>query len=359
MKKLLSILFLFMATIHVFAVDYLYNQQTVGVDVCWQYDDMCGVLTESNTEIVHWVIDGGSNSCELSAYGWALTPNSQYYAYYPYSQSYNINKNPMTALPVSFAGQAQSENNDAAHLNAYDYMTAQAVSGEDECHFDFSHLGCVLRIECKTKGKQTLKALTISASSNIFATEAIMNVVDGTLTPTAYSSKTTLSLNDITVEEGEHLVVYLMMPPANLNGKLMTITLATTDGMVSSADIKAPDLQAGRIYPMSLKMTGLRKANTRTLVAGSDVDFDSNFDFNHIKAKAPTIISRVTAFAPDFTVDDANCFEQINIIEDDVTAIASQGQSKGQSQYTLSGIKVTTAEKGTIVVNKGKKYLIK
>ncbi len=358
MRKILSVLLMFMATIHALAVGYNYNQQTDGVDVRWQYDEMCGVLTESNTEVIHWVVDGGSNTCEISAYGWALTPNSQYYAYYPYSQSYNINKNPMTALPVSFVGQMQSENNDAAHLNAYDYMTAQAVSDEDKCHFDFSHLGCVLRIECKTRGKQTLKALTISASSNIFATEATINVVDGTLTPTAYSSKTTLSLNGITVEEGEHLVAYLMMPPANLNGKLMTITLTTTDGMVSSADIKAPDLQAGRIYPMSLKMTGLRKANTRALVAGYD-DFDSDFNFNHIKAKAPTTISRVTAFAPDFTVDDANCFEQINIIDDDVTAIASQsqGQSQGQSQYTLSGIKVTTAEKGTIVVRNGNKYI--
>lgn len=359
MKRLLSILFLCAVSMHLaFAVGYIYDQQANRVDVCWLYDDMCGVLTESNTEIVHWVIDGGSNSCELSAYGWALTPNSQYYAYSPYSQSYKLNKNPMTALPVSYAGQSQAGNNNAAHLNAFDYMTAQALSGEDECHFDFKHLGCILRIECEMQEKQTLKALNLSLSSSDFAAEATMDVVNGTLTPTTSASTLPLDLSDVTIEAGEKLVAFMMLPPTNLTARVMNVTLITSDGMSAKAEVKGTEMQPGCLYPMSLKMPKFRKTIVSYASLVRDADSDFVLDFNRAKAKAP-IISRVTAFAPAFLPDEAHVFEQMNIPQDDVSGILSQSQSQSQrqSQYTLSGVKTTSSEKGTIVIRNGKKYI--
>ena len=65
-----------------FAVDYDYNQQHESIVAHWTKDDMCRVFTESNTEIIHWTTAGGSNTCPISAYGWSLSPNSQYYAYF-------------------------------------------------------------------------------------------------------------------------------------------------------------------------------------------------------------------------------------------------------------------------------------
>ncbi len=373
MKKLLIILFLWAASIQlVSAVGYNYNQQMNGVDVCWQYDDMCGVLTASNTEIIHWVTDGGSNSCEISGYGWALTPNSQYYAYYPYSQSYKINKNPMTALPVSYKGQTQTENGSAAHLNAYDFMTAQALSEEENCHFDFNHLGCVLRIECEVRGKQKLKDLTISSSSKVFADEATMDAVNGTLTPTAYSSTMSLSLDNVTIEAGEHLVAFIMLPAMDLTDKLMTVLLTNAEGKVCSADIRATDIKQGCLYPIYLKMSAFRNARARAfdfdLNSDSDSDSDSDFNFNFdsdfnvrkAAAKAP-IISRVTAAMPNFLSDDAHCFEQINWIDDsgiDSPNISTSGGTEsGRRSYTLNGMKTSFADRGTIIIRNGKKYL--
>lgn len=351
-----------MATLlhHAFAVDYRYDQQAESMNVRWALAEMCGVLTPTNTEIIHWTTDEGDSNCTLSAYGWSLTPNTQYYAYSPYSQSYKLNKNPMTALPVSYTGQSQAGNNNAAHLNAFDYMTAQALSGEDECHFDFKHLGCILRIECEMQEKQTLKALNLSLSSSDFAAEATMDVVNGTLTPTTSASTLPLDLSDVTIEAGEKLVAFMMLPPTNLTARVMNVTLVTTDGMSAKAEVKGTEMQPGCLYPMSLKMPKFRKTlvSYASLVRDADSDFD--LDFNRAKAKAP-IISRVTAFAPAFLPDEAHVFEQMNIPQDDVSGILSQSQSQSQrqSQYTLSGVKTTSSEKGTIVVNKGKKYLIK
>lgn len=360
MKKLLSILFLWAASMQLaFAVGYSYNQQTGGVDVCWQYDDMCGILTEKNTEIIHWVTDGGSNSCEISGYGWALTPNSQYYAYSPYSQSYRINKNPMTALPVSYNGQSQTGNNNADHLNAFDYMTAQTVSGEDTCHFDFNHLGCVLRIECEVIGKQTLKSMTLSLSRNDFAAEATMDVVNGTLTPTTSASTLSLAINDVTVQSGEKFVAFMLLPPTNLTGRVMNVTLMTADGLSAKAEVKGTEMLPGCLYPISLKMPGFRKtlapAASPTKDVGSDSDRD--FDSDRVMAKAP-IISRVTVTAPSFVTDEAHIFEQMNIPKEDAGISIPLTQTYGQA-YNISGIKATSVEKGTVIVRNGKKYIIK
>lgn len=372
MKNLLSILFLWAASMQLaFAIGYTYNQQTGGMDVCWQYDDMCGVLTESNTEIIHWVTDGGSSSCEISGYGWALTPNSQYYAYYPYSQSYKINKNPMTALPVSYKGQTQTGNNNTAHLNAFDFMTAQALSGEENCHFDFNHLGCVLRIECEVRGKQTLKGLTITSSSKVFVDEATIDAVNGTLTPTAYSSTMSLALNDVTIADGEHLVVFMMLPAMDLTDKLMTVTLTNAEGKVCSADIRATDIKRGCLYPMYLKMSAFRNARVRAFDSDDPLWFshinensDSDFSSTAIKspAKAP-IISRVTAAMSNFLSDDTHSFEQINWIDDSGIASPSispyGGVEGGCRSYTLTGIRTQSPKQGAIVVHNGKKYIIK
>lgn len=363
MKNLLSIFFLWATSMQlVSAVGYRYNQLTGGLDVSWQYDDMCGVLTTANTDIIHWVTDGGSNSCEISGYGWALTPNSQYYAYSPYSLSYRINNDPMTALPVSYNGQSQTGNNNANHLNAFDFMAAQALSGEDVCHFDFNHLGCVLRIECELIGKQTLKSMTLSLSRNDFAAEATMNVVNGTLTPANSTSTLSLALNDVTVQAGEKFVAFMLLPPTNLTGSVMNVTLMTADGLSAKAEVKGTEMQQGCLYPISLKMPGFRKT-----FAPSASPMKGQGDFlclphmgeapsaDGIMAKAP-IISRVTATASPFVTDEAHCFEQMNILEEDAGIGIPMTQTHGHA-YTISGIKATSVEMGTIIIRNGKKYI--
>lgn len=340
------------ATTLAFAVDYDYNQQQEGIVAHWTRDDMCGVFTESNTEIIHWTTAGGSNTCPISAYGWSLSPNSQYYAYYPFSQSYTANKNPMTALPVSYAEQLQTSNNTIAHLAAFDFMTAQATTTADDCHFSFLHHGCVLRIETLLDSKQTVTSLTFSSKESLFATKAEMNVVTGALKPTEYCSAITLELKDATVEKGETLVAYMMMPPVDLEGKTLEFTLTTADGKTLSAEVKGTRITAGHVYPITLEMKQSAKAKSY----GAKVENLKASTPQNLKAAAPSKVNSITAYIPDFTADSENRFEQIEN-EEASTAYTIVCKTNLKDIYSINGIRISSPLKQSFFIRNGKKYL--
>lgn len=360
MKKLLSILFLLAAaTTFAFAVDYEYNQQQEGIVAHWTRDDMCGVFTQSNTEIIHWTTAGGSNTCPISAYGWSLSPNSQYYAYFPFSQSYTANKNLMTALPVSYAEQLQTGNNTTAHLAAFDFMTAQATTTADNCHFSFLHHGSVLRIEMLLDSRQTVTSLTFSSKERLFATKAEMNAVIGTLKPTEYSSAITLELKDVTVEKGEILVAYMMMLPTDLEDKTLEVSLTTTDGKTLAAFTKGTRITAGHVYPITLEMMNKQSINKTYKTDAQEYKYNK-LDLltakpQNLKASAPSIVNSITANIPDFTADSNHRFQQI---ENDETSIANitAGTTNSNDIYSINGIRISSPFKQSIIIRNGKKY---
>ena len=362
MKKLLSILFLLAATTtFAFAVDYEYNQQQEGIVAHWTRDDMCGVFTQSNTEIIHWTTAGGSNTCPISAYGWSLSPNSQYYAYFPFSQSYTANKNPMTALPISYAEQLQTGNNSTAHLAAFDFMTAQATTTADNCHFSFLHHGSVLRIEMLLDSKQTVTSLTFSSKESLFATKAEMNAVTGTLKPTEYSSAITLELKDVTIEKGETLVAYMMMPPTDLEDKTLEVTLTTTDGKTLTAFMKGTRITAGHVYPIALEMeqSALETRNTKHETLNQVTSKPQNLKTSepqNLKASAPSIVNSITANIPDFTADSNHRFQQIENNETSIANITA-GKTNSNNIYSINGVWISSPFKQSIIIRNGKKYL--
>lgn len=353
MKKLLSILFLLAtATPLAFAVDYDYNQQQEGIVAHWTRDDMCGVFTESNTEIIHWTTAGGSNTCQISAYGWSLSPHSQYYAYFPYSQSYTANKNPMTALPISYAEQLQTGNNTTAHLAALDFMTAQATTTTDNCHFSFLHHGSVLRIETVLDSRQTVTSLTFSSKESLFATKAEMNAVTGTLKPTEYSSAITLELKDVTIEKGGTLVAYMMMPPTDLEDKTLEVSLTTADGKKLTAFVKGTNILAGHVYPIALEMKLTGNAKSYGAKPYNRITVQP---YNR-RTSAPSIVNSITANIPDFTADSNNHFLQIENNETSIAATTT-GTTNSNNIYSINGIRISSPSKQSIFIRNGKKYL--
>lgn len=345
-----------------FAVDYSYNQQQEGIVAHWTRDDMCGVFTQSNTEIIHWTTAGGSNTCPISAYGWSLSPNSQYYAYYPFSQSYTTNKNPMTALPISYAEQLQTGNNTTAHLAAFDFMTAQATTTADDCHFSFLHHGSVLRIETVLDSKQTVTSLTFASKENIFTTKAEMNVVTGTLTPTERSSAITLDLKDVTIEKGEALAAYMMIPPTDLEDKTLEVTLTTADGKTLAAFVKGTNILAGHVYPITLEMMNKQSINKTYKTDAQEYKYNKldllTAEPQNRKSSAPSIVNSITAYIPDFAADSNNRFQQIENNETSIATITT-GTTNSNNIYSINGVRISSPSRQSIIIRNGKKYLNK
>lgn len=320
MRKLLCILLIWAGALNVaLAVGYSYDQQKGTISVYWDYDDMSGVLTEHNTEIIHWVTDGGKNNATFSAYGWSLVPNSNYYAYYPYSQSYIITKQPLTALPISYKAQSQKGNDNTDHLAKYDFMTAQTTSSGDACHFPFSHLGCVVRLECTVPEKAALRSVALTSQKEDFITEATMNVQNGTMSSVKRDEVMTLELKDIAVGEGENLVAYMMLPPTDLTDSHLKVVLTDSKGRTSEIDVQGTKILPGHVYPVTLQMppfvaadngyAAKAKKGATLMLAGDD---------NTIRRTTDQTIDHSTASAPDFTPDDANYIRKAIYILGDI-----------------------------------------
>lgn len=288
----------------------------------WLSSDMVCVYTPSGTRVKFFMksISADCHNATLTGYGWGLTSDTQYYGYAPYNSDYHSNQLPMTALPISYDGQSQQSNDNTAHLAAYDYMTTQAVSTSTACHFNYNHLSSIIRVECPMKTTESFASLTFSTSSDKFITNATMNVTNNQLTPTEQANEISLALNGVTVEEGGTLVAYLMVAPTDLSSELVELTLTTTDGKTAKQTFTAPNIKAGKCYPVTMDVE---------FDAADEGDDDTSDD--EVLAKrnpimenqqqekamlASDVIEYPTASAKDFDVDAEGQFEEYILLGD-------------------------------------------
>ena len=310
MRKFLLILIAFIGSaMTVFATDYAYNSKG-GLFVTWNSNDVVGLYTVSGTRIrttVKSIETSNRHEVTLTGNGWTLTSNSQYYGYYPYSSSYQLNGNVMTALPVSYTDQTQTANGNLAHLAAYDYMVAQTATTETEANFTFAHYGSIIRFACYVPATTTFSSLSLTskAENAIFTTEASMNLTNQTITSTAKNKTATLTLNNITVAAGDSLIAYMMLPPTDLSGKSLILSLNATDGSALQTYISGANTQAGKVYPVSIGQENYFK------LSATSTDDDSHEEVLSLpvgleEKKTTAQITTATAYATDFMPDTEN-----------------------------------------------------
>jgi hypothetical protein len=280
------------------------------VIITWNSKDIVGFYTTDGTRIRTTVssIDGyDAHRVNLTGNGVYMTSNATYYGYYPYSSDYLMNQNVMTALPVSYTDQLQSANDNLDHLAKYDYMVSQTTTTETEASFTFAHYGSVIRFACYVSTEMTFNSLEISSKTgeDLFTTEANMNLPNQTITSTSKSNKATLTLNNITVEAGDSLIAYMMLPPTNLNGKAMMLSLNTTDGSALQTYITGVNTQAGKVYPVSIGRENYFRTQRQT-TPGEESDTEEILSLQldiEDNGTTDTQITTATAYAPDFTTD--------------------------------------------------------
>ena len=307
---ILSMLVCYVVMLH--ADNLAYNQYGKVV-ATWALGDKFGIYTSSGSRIFFGVkeIDSkNKHNAILDGYGWKTVSNSTYYGYYPYNTNYVSNGNVMTALPVSYIGQTQTSNANLDHLAKYDYMVSQTTTTETEASFTFAHYGSIIRFACYVPTEMTFNSLEISSKTgeDLFTTEANMNLPSQAITSTSKSNKATLTLNDITVEAGDSLIAYMMLPPTNLNGKAMMLSLNATDGSALQTYIAGVNTQAGKVYPVSVGKENYFK------VSASSNNNDNNQEVLSLQAgfeekSATALINTITAYSTDFTLDSENKFK--------------------------------------------------
>lgn len=254
MKKFVTILTLATLLFHdSFAGNYLF-QESRGVLANWNDNDILGVYTTSATRIKFWMnnISEDKHNATISAYGWSLTDNTQYYSYYPYSADYSTKSYSITALPIKYTCQQQQGNGNLEHLAAYDFMTAQAKSTTGAIHFDYKHLGCILRIQCDLLPIMPYTTIRLSTSRNAFVSEATMNVTNSVLTPQTYTNTMVLNMDGIEIAKNDSLVGYAMMAPTDLSEDTIKVDIMSYDNIVKSINVIGSNMQPGKLYCINI-----------------------------------------------------------------------------------------------------------
>ncbi|MBO5586298.1 MAG: fimbrillin family protein [Prevotella sp.] len=303
-KVLMIVLLLAMST--AYAGNYAY-QQSGEVSFGWQSSDKWALYTSSGTLLPHTVASlnpGDGHYVTTHCIGWALVEHSTYYGGYPYSVNYQLLHSPYTALPIAYTNQTQSSNSNTEHLASYDFMTAHGTATDDALSLSYTHLGSILRIAAYVPEAKTFSSLTLSAKDNSawFTSEATMNATNNTISATATIAKATLTLNNITVAAGDSLIAYMMLPPTDLSGKSMILSLNATDGSALQTYISGVNTQAGKVYPISVGKENYFKVSA-TSTSDDNTEEVLSLQADMGEKRSTEQITTATAYASDFTTD--------------------------------------------------------
>ncbi len=239
------------------------------VRFAWELNDEVGTYTVSGTRIFGYVaqVDANPRHALLALRGWSTKENTQYYAYAPYDTRYVSEGRDITALPISYLGQKQAVNDDAAHLSAYDFMMATYTTGITTADISLRHVGCIVRMEWLPERGGCFTSVTLSAEEPLFPVEAVMNLPKDTVAMTKWANSITLSLDSIVTQDGEPLTAWLFLPPMDITDKVITATLCSGDSVACEDEMMGTLLLAGCSYPVSL---GKEYTGDRNLAAPAD-----------------------------------------------------------------------------------------
>jgi len=237
----------------------LLSPSSTGTSFAWDKNDIVGVYSTSKG-LTNFFIDKNSVSSDgctanFNGAGFSLLPNSQYYAFYPYSAK-ALDK---TCISVNYIGQKMDDNGDFNSLGNYDYMYSSGLSDEENhLSFSFIHIGCVVEVNIKVPETSYYTNIMLElenpSSDNYIIKDGTIDITEPTpiIKPNTYQSDTPLSVklgtSGILVQKNEILTAYFMMPPQDLEGKKIELRLIDADQNWYKSIINGKNMRAGYTY---------------------------------------------------------------------------------------------------------------
>ena len=365
------LLVLILITAKVAASDYTFDQEG-NIRFGWSLKDEVGTYTVSGTRIYGQVkqVDANAHHALLSLNGWSTVKNTDYYAYAPYNTRYVSEGHKITALPISYLGQRQSANDDAGHLDAYDFMMARYTTGDSTAEVALNHVGCVVRIEWLPEHGGRFVSMTLSADEPLFAVEAKMNLPEGVVVTTRFENNFTLDLDSIETQDGEPLTAYILLPPMDITDKVIKARLTSADSVEYVEEIMGTVLLAGHSYPVSLgkeysgdrNLAGSANDSAPALLSALNTPLVTTTDFLYdqehpLKQKEPVTEPTDPSEPTDPTepTDPEDPDPPIETAINEVAA-AKDWNASNAKVFSIYGARLKgTQRKGLFIIN-GKKY---
>lgn len=221
----------------------------------WKIGDVIGVVpSDGRTFQTNYAVDEigqDPHNAHFDGGAWTLKEGYKYYAYFPCTEEVVTSDRSVT---LSVTGQSQNGNSSLAHLGDYDFLYAGETGIENgSVTFGFSHMISLIRIQIKITTAATFTTATLSVNGGAFVTEAELSIADGTISPHSTSSTMELGLDNVSVEAGDTLTLWLaMLPTTAIKEKDLMLTLTSASGSDAEYSLgKGFELAKGKAYSIS------------------------------------------------------------------------------------------------------------
>ena len=223
--------------------------ESTGLSFVWSAGDKTGVYAASTGFACFTLTAGtGTSSATFDGGGFSLTDGLTYYSFFPYAMS----ATDKTAIPVTYASQSFTEDNDMVSPMAKDYMYSSAVATAAGAHFSYNHLGSFVRMKMGLPASTPINSVDIvpmygeiTQTATVDATAAVNPMTQATTTPCMTLSAT---LGDgIPVPSGGILTLWAAMAPQNFSTDSWAI-VAHNGSNIYSARVDGKNLLAGKAY---------------------------------------------------------------------------------------------------------------
>lgn len=327
------------------ATGYTYRSG-YGMTTAWMNTDMVGVYAANSTQIRFDVqnITSDTHRAYLYGHGTGLRNNTRYFSLYPYSYEYYLYDYISTQLPVSYPTLTQTRNDDASHIAPSDYMAAEVLTtSANAATFSYSHLGVVLRINALVPKTATFNRAEITASRGNIMSKGTLNLETRTVTPLVQSATATMMLSNISVQKGQMLTVYFILPATNLAGGDITATFITTSNEAYSCTFSGMAMQAGRLYNIGRTLHAATAGAKQQDMSASDHQPSPMAKVAKVAGDLynPTCITSDFTIAlndeqydplpPEYILGDANGDGKVNVR--DITAITAYFTGKAPASF--------------------------
>lgn len=280
----------------------------------------------------------GKASASFDGGYWALKEGLTYNAYYPFDKANFESAEMKTQIPVTYLGQEQDGT--TCGIGAYDYTYSdwtEATSGS--VNFKFHHIGAFAIFTLEYPATATYTKLTLSANTAVIPTTGTYDLtaekVNFVADNDGLTSSISLTLKNCSGTAGETGTFYMMLPPMDLSGNKLALTLTSSAGTTCTYSLEPFTVVKGKKYeltgePVESKVEGTIDGWIEETIPNNQIWYTST-DGNVVEPKN----------TDDFGVTIlTNTYENgkgIITFNGDVTKIAA---SSFQQCYTLTNITI-------------------
>ena len=227
------------------------------VSFAWSSSDIVGMFPNRGAQAYFEMSNHvGETIAEFDGGGWALKTASEYAVYFPYDYDHRYKND----IPFNYLGQVQHGRNDYSHLSSWQYLAQgmqQPVSGA--CNYSMERIEAIVIfkltvpdiINCDKLCFRLADGHKVVVSTRLDISGATYNI-----TSDEQVNQFTLDLEGVsTTESGETLYFYAMLPPQDLSGRTVIISLHTTDGDNYLAAVNGKNMLNNHAYQYAATLT--------------------------------------------------------------------------------------------------------